>query len=187
MLCHCSPHFKIHDLSLTCHAMAQMINHLTITVEAQAYIQSHASPHCICGEPSETGFVPHTSFFLLSPFHHRFIFLHSLIIDIQSQLLMALITFSVLPSQFLNTHNNQITAQFEHPFSNFLFHITFIQNKAQIFQIPSARRVTWSTFHTEDTHITYHHPQVTWFPEYAHPCLHQQTRTYTIHIHNFTS
>jgi len=98
-----------------------MIGHFPLTVDAQAQIQSHASPCDMCGEPSGNGFVPSTSVFLLSPFHPWFIVVHSLITDIQSQQLMALITFSVLSTQFLNTHN-QITAQFEHPFGTILFH-----------------------------------------------------------------
>lgn len=91
-------------------------------MEAQAQIQSHASPCGFSGESSRTGFVPSTSvFFLLSPFHPWFILVHSLITDIQSQQQMTLITFTVLSSQFLKTRN-QITAQFEHPFSTFLFY-----------------------------------------------------------------
>jgi hypothetical protein len=129
--------------------MAQVISHLPLTVEAQAQIKSHASPCGICGEPSGTGFILRNSVFLLSPFHQRFILVHSLITDIQSQQLMALLTFSVISSQFLNTQN-QITVQFKYPFSTFLFHIyIFLYSKAQIFQeatrhlkIPGARRVT---------------------------------------------
>jgi hypothetical protein len=87
LLCHLSPHFKIHYLSSTRsgHALAQVISHLPLTAEDRAQIQSHAGPCGFCGEPSRTGFVPSTSVFLLSPFHPWFILVHSLITDIQSQ------------------------------------------------------------------------------------------------------